>query len=727
VTAKRPKLLVISGGVSSVTEAPERPATDETTPASRPSGALRRAAPTVGLAAVLVAIAFVTGGGVDQNVASAGNTWTEIALIALGALAVAAGLLRRAPGEQRPGWVTAAMMGLLFADIAASIAWSWAPDASWIGASQMLAYLSVFAGVIMLARPWARGWPAVLGALALWSATLCAWSLLVKVFPSALAAGNQFGRLQAPFGYWNAIALCAAMGLPCCLWLGARREGGRHLAALAAPALTLLISVLVLSYSRSADAAAAVAAGVWLIAVPLRLRAIAMLLIGAFGGAVLSVWFLTHHGLAGNYLRMSAQDHAGHLFGIVLLVVLVLVSVAGVAVSEAMDRSEIRPATRRRIGSAVVAALILGVLASIVGVALSSRGLTGEISYRWHELTNPAATVSAGNASRVFQFGSSRPLYWHEALFVGKLAYWKGVGELGFSVARSLDPQSAETVFQAHSYVFQTYADLGALGLLLSAGLLASWLLASGRAISFGRAWETLRGEAHAERIALITLVSVVIGFGVQSTLDWTWYFSGLAVPVLLAAGWVAGRGAGTVFTGPARSPLDRPGALVTCAGLAVAVVIGGWLTWRPLHSAQLVNSVSDLGQAQAAQQADPFSLDPYQAISTIDLGLGRGAAAVAAAEQGTQEQPHNAASWEQLSQVQQQLHNWPAMLAAAQRARSLAAAANYLQWTAISLQDTAEVELQAQAKRAAKAKAALTARHSRTASGGRTPRHRHR
>ncbi len=34
MTGKRPKLLVISGGVSSVTEAPERPATDETAPAS---------------------------------------------------------------------------------------------------------------------------------------------------------------------------------------------------------------------------------------------------------------------------------------------------------------------------------------------------------------------------------------------------------------------------------------------------------------------------------------------------------------------------------------------------------------------------------------------------------------------------------------------------------------------------------------------------------------------
>jgi hypothetical protein len=714
---QRPKLLVVSGGVSSVTEAPERPAAGETSASHPPGGFLSRTASTVGLAAALVAIAFVTGGGVDQNVASAGNTWTEIVLTALGALAIGLGLLRRAPGERRPGWIAAGMMGLLFADTAASIAWSWAPDNSWIGASQMLAYLAVFAGAIMLARPWARGWPTLLGALALWAVTLCAWSLLVKVFPSALAPGNQFGRLQAPFGYWNAIALCAAMGVPCCLWLGARRDGGRRLAGLAAPALTLLIAVLVLSYSRSADLAAAVAAGSWLIVVPLRLRAIAMLLIGAVGAGVISIWFLTHRGLHGNYVRLSAQDSAGHVLGIVLVVVLLLVTVAGVAVSEAIDRSEIRASTRRRIGSGIVALLVLGVVVALVGVAMSSRGLSGQISYHWHELTNPAATVSASNASRVFQFGSSRPLYWHEALFVGKLAYWKGVGELGFTVARLLDPVSAETVFQAHSYVFQTYADLGTLGLVLSAGLLAAWLAASARSISIGPRWGALAAEAHAERIALVTLAVIVVGFGVQSTLDWTWYFSGLGVPVLLAAGWVAGRGPGARLARPPRSPLDRPGALVVCAALLVAVVVGGWLVWRPLHSAQLVDASENTGRlsdAQGAQRADPFSLLPYETISALDVDLHRRAAAIAAAAQETREQPHNPQSWSDLAQLEAQSHEWQAALVAAERVKATNLPPNDLQFDTTNLITVITEHLQRPAPAAA-------------AGGGRSPAgHRH-
>ncbi|HLI59522.1 MAG TPA: hypothetical protein VKV21_07625 [Solirubrobacteraceae bacterium] len=705
--------------MSTATEAPARPATGGTTPPSSPPGGfLPRAACTLGLAAALVAISFLSGGGVDQNVASTGNTWTEIALIAVGALAVGAGIFRHAPGERRSGWITGAMMALLFADTAASISWSWAPDSSWLGAAQMLAYLSVFAGAIMLARPWARGWAIVLGALLLWSTTLCAWSLLVKVFPSALAPGNQYGRLQAPFGYWNAIALCAAMGVPACLWLGTRREGGRRIAGLAAPALTLLISVLVLSYSRSADAAAAAAAALWLIAVPRRLRAVALLVGAAAGAGVISAWFLTHHGLAGNAVPLSAQDHAGHGFGLVLLIVVVLEAVVGVAASDAMDRTRVSEEARRRIGAGLIALLGLGIALGVLAVALSSRGLTGEISYRWHELTNPAGTVSAESASRVFQFGSSRPLYWHEALFVGKLAYWKGVGELGFSVARLLDPQSVETVFQAHSYVFETYADLGALGCLLSAGLLVAWLAATGRSI--GRR-SAARPGTDPERIALITLAVLVVGFGIQSTLDWTWYFTGLGVPVLLAAGWVAGRGPGAPLALRPRSPLDRPGALVACAALAVAVVIGGWLVWRPLHSAQLL----DAGQARAAQQADPFSLAPYESLATLDMDHRQPAAAVAALQQATRVQPHNPESWEELAQLEQQLRDWPAMLAAAEQARARVAAPNIVEYTAIAEMQLAQDELQAAAARAARAHATPAAGSSPSGSRRRAAGHR--
>jgi hypothetical protein len=672
--------------MSAVTDASARPATDETPAPTGTRRSLLTAGATLGLAAVLVAIAFATGGGVDELVASSGNTWTEIILTLIGFIAVTIGVLIRPPGARRFGWATAGLMGVMFALQAASTAWSVAPDSSWLASGQMLAYLAVFAGAIFLARPFMSRWSIVLGALVLWASALCAWSLLVEVFPATLAATDQFGRLQAPFGYWNAIALCAAMGVPGCLWLGARRDGGRRLAALASPALTLLISVLVLSYSRSADLAAVVAGGLWLVFVPLRLRAVAVAAVGAIGGAVISVWALAHHSLSSGTVT-AHQDHAGHVLGIVVVVVLALSAAAGVAITESMDRARISPQTRARIGAGLLALIGVAVVVAVLAVAASHRGLTGEISYRWHQLTNPQAVVSASSASRVFQFGSSRPVYWHEALFVGDANPLKGVGELGFSVARLLDPTSVSPVLQAHSYVFETYADLGILGLAVTAALLGSWLLATGRALSPRRGWRSLEAGPSAERVGLITLVAVVIAFGVQGTLDWTWFFTGLTVPALVAAGWLAGRGsafaaATASVARPRASPLDRPAALACTAVLVLATVAGCWLVWRPLHSAQLVNAAEDnpsLATARAARAADPFALGPAELLSTFAQDQHNPALARAELVRLTRLQPRNPNVWEPLAQLLVSQHAWKAAVPALHEVQVLDVADNQM------------------------------------------------
>src|SRR6202000_3381277 len=93
------------------------------------------------------------------------------------------------------GWL-AALTGLG----ALSIAWSYLPDASWLGSGQAVSYLAAFAGAVSVARLAPGRWPALLGGVATAMAALCGWSLLVKVFPSTLASTNVSGRLQAPFG-----------------------------------------------------------------------------------------------------------------------------------------------------------------------------------------------------------------------------------------------------------------------------------------------------------------------------------------------------------------------------------------------------------------------------------------------------------------------------------------------------------------------------------------------
>jgi hypothetical protein len=211
----------------------------------------------LGLAAGLVALAFVTTGGVDE-VVTAPDTWSEIVVTLLGAAVCGAVVLLGARGRAWGG-VTVALFAGLTAFTALSIAWSVQPDFSWFGANQMLSYLAVFAGAAALARFAPERWPALVGGITVLMAALSGYALLVKVFPSTLDAGATLGRLQAPFGYWNAIGVSAALGLPACLWSGARRDRGRVLRALSVPALALMISVVVLSYSRSAALVAVLA------------------------------------------------------------------------------------------------------------------------------------------------------------------------------------------------------------------------------------------------------------------------------------------------------------------------------------------------------------------------------------------------------------------------------------------------------------------------------------
>ena len=223
-----------SAAVSSVvTAAPGSGPADAST-ADRATTWSRRPSPDVLtallLAAAIVALAMISGGGVDNLVATPGNTWTEIAVTVLGATTVGVVVVIGPPGR-RWGSVTILLMATLTILEGLSITWSYLPDSSWLATSQAVSFLAAFAAAVCLAWVAPHRWPALLGGFAIAMTALCGWSLLVKVFPSTLASSATPGRLEAPFGYWNAIGLCAALGLPACLWGGARRDaraaGGR--------------------------------------------------------------------------------------------------------------------------------------------------------------------------------------------------------------------------------------------------------------------------------------------------------------------------------------------------------------------------------------------------------------------------------------------------------------------------------------------------------------------
>lgn len=649
--------------MSGVIEAPRRqsgPAANRTPRRATWPGPSVDGVAGLGLAAALALLAFVTSGGIEL----ASNTWSQIALIVLGAVVAIAVVLTGARG---PAWggVTLAVLAVLAGLTFASIAWSVQPATSWLEANRTLSYLAAFGSALALARLTPERWPALVGAVPAAAVVVCGYALLVKVFPATFDPTDVIGRLNAPFDYWNATGLMAALGLPGCLWAGARLKPGAVVSrALSVPAVAVLLAVLVLSYSRGALLAAGVGLACWFALAPLRLRGALVLVLGGAGGALLSAWALAHHALTHNGVPLPSRVSAGHTFGVVVLLVVALLTIAGYLMSLAADRVSMPAWRRRQIGAALLIAVALIPIGGVVALAVSRRGLTGEVSHVWSELTSSGGGV--GNSpSRLVELSNSRPRYWHDGLTVGEHALFKGVGARGYATAYTRYSQVPLGPTDAHSYVIETFADFGLLGTAISFALLVAWCIAAYRTLrppardSTGGA---AGNDADAERAGLLTLLAVVLTFGTHSLIDWTWFIPGTAVPALLCAGWLAGRGPiGQPIgrLGRRRHLLQPPGAGAAVLAIVTLAVLAAWVIWQPLRSQNADSSAitawtqGELGTAitdeRTAATADPVSYEPLWNLSAIYAGLGNQRAARQELSDAVSRQRSNPVTWEQL------------------------------------------------------------------------------
>ncbi len=634
----------------------------------------------IAIAAALSAVCFVATGGavsVDGSGPSGSglgpNTVVEIALTLTGGLLVALAFAREHSGRVRIFGAGAAMaLFALAAYSALSVNWSIAPADSWLEANRTLAYAAAFAGAIALVRLSAGRWRSVLAGVLLATLVLSGYAVASKIAPATLDASDTYARLSVPFGYWNAVGLTAALGIAPALWLGARRDGHAVLGALAAPALCVLLVVLVLSYSRGAVLAALLGVAFWFAFVPLRLRALSVLAIGALAAAAVLAWTFAQPALSDDNVALAARGSAGHRLGLVLVAALVVAFLAALMLRFVRDRNPLSAILRRRIAIVALIALALVPVAGIGAAAHSSRGLFGSISHGWHELTTPNAQQPSNSASRLTATGSMQALYWSYALDVFDAHPLIGAGDGAYAVAHERYMTGPAQALNAHSYIFQTLADLGLLGLALSLAVAIGWGIAAVRAAAPFRR-RAVGGES-AERIGLLTLIAVVIVFAVHSSIDWTYFVPGDALIALLAAGWVAGRGPSRERLGAGRPTLARLlGSPAAAAGAAAAIAIAlvlAWSQWQPLRSEQAATAGSlalgnadaafylnntsaasrDLARARAdylaARSRDPLDITPLIGLAGVYNNEVKPQLAQQTLELAVALQPSNAASW---------------------------------------------------------------------------------
>jgi O-antigen ligase len=449
---------------------------------------------------------------------------------------------------------------------------------------------------------------------------------------------------------------------------------------------------VLLAYSRGSLLAVAVGCAFWFLVVPLRLRGVAVLAVGAVGAVAVSGWVFAQDTLTKDGVPIDERATSGHEFGVAVLVMALVLLAVGLAMGFAAARRAPSGPARKRAGATILVVIGLVPVILVVALAMSSKGLGGSISSGWNSLTDPNdKTQVLNDPSRLTSVGSVRARYWDESIKIFRAHPWQGVGAGAYKTGRLRYRTDNLAVQHSHGYAVQTAADLGIFGLLVSLALLLAWIGATGRTLGrqlpgFARRPPPEAGARGLdprvgfgpEHVAMATLATVVLVFGVHSFVDWTWYVPGTAVMALVAAGWVVGRGPLSEPAPDARmlgarlaQGIRQPFRVALACGALALGLLAGWAALQPLRSVNSDNDALALAPGPAsyakaialtekAEDQNPLSIDPLLTRALVESTAQHPDRARAALVEAIRRQPSNPQTWEYLSRFAVDQENNP-------------------------------------------------------------------
>lgn len=512
---------------------------------------------------------------------------------------------------------------------AASIGWALQPELAWIEANQALLALAALVAGIGLGSRIANAAVAFGVGLAAAATVPIGWALLGEILPTTLGGDFDPGRLQGPTGFFNALALMAAMALPGALWLAGRSRRGAP--ALAAAWIALIGVALALTLSRGGLLAAGVAVALTIGLVSPRRPALVALVAGIAGAAWPVAYGLGSAVLTDDAVATALRRDAGLGLGWRLVV--------GLAIAAALAALVDRRGGRSRAGLTIcVAAVALGMIGGGQGpaqgeaTALAAAGGESAVS------NDPGRVVSLRS--------NNRGDWWAEAWRGWRAAPIAGNGAGSFRLVHLRERTNGNDAFnvrQPHQAALKLLSDLGIVGLGL--GLIA---LA-------GVGWALVRQRADLARVALA--LAALAAFLVHSQVDWV-----SSVPALMVA---AAGAAGVLLASaaPGRGPAPSPergaitaGALAAIAALAIGSAALPWWSAERARAASAASAEGRLelalDRAATAQSLNPLSPLPYQERAIALLAAGEEAGAIAARRELTDLQPDNPYAWAGLARL---------------------------------------------------------------------------
>ncbi len=320
------------------------------------------------------------------------SVWTALAALLVaggwGALALAG----RAPLPGGGG----VLVGLLLATAAwsgLSIAWSVAPDLSWVELNRTLVYVAFLAvGLLLGAGPRE---PAKLAAAALTLAfgAGVVWALAGKAIPAIFPDGGRAARLRDPIGYWNALALAADALLVLALSFAASARALSVRMGCAVLAYAAVVAVF-LAASRAGVAAAVLGAVLWLWLRRDRVEAALLALVAIVPAAAVAGWAFTRPALVDDGASHADRVADGAWFGLLLVVGGALVAIG----TRELARRPLSPARRRRVARLLRGFAFAVAFVTVVGLVANAGRIADE--FRGEEVRNDPgrfASLSSNN------------------------------------------------------------------------------------------------------------------------------------------------------------------------------------------------------------------------------------------------------------------------------------------------------------------------------------------
>jgi hypothetical protein len=457
----------------------------------------------------------------------------------------------------------------------------------------------------------------------------CLWALAGKAVPALYDDYGRLARLRSPVGYWNALALVAAFGLPIALWAASRHS--RLVRAGSVVGVYALIVALVLTYSRGGVIAALVALAGWFALTRERFESLTAFVGAAVPAGIVCGIALLLPGVADDGQPHNVRVHDGAWFALVVVLGAGLAWAAAYFIEYRPGRERERLVLRAAAVVAVACVALGVVVVSASGNPFGGRAQVGQGPSR------------LGESSLNNRWG-----WWKEAWhgFAGEPLGGTGAGS--FEAVHRKFRTSRIEVRETHDLPLQFASETGLVGLALWVGAMAAALLG---------AWRALGRHAGEERAATVALAVGLPAFLVHGLLDYDWDFVALCGPVLFVIGFLLAT---------ARAPLR-----VGRSYLGVAFVV--LFAWAGLYSiaaprladARVDDAYSQLERgsvdeavstAKSAHSLNPLSVAPFEAQASAEEAAGRLAAARELYARAVDLQPLNWSTWYQLALFDQQV-----------------------------------------------------------------------